>query len=222
MPSLALVCLIIFSSFTIVFSQPVIVPPSYYTVTSPNVLCNMTMAMPSLKQIQPISWNCSAAKSLATTIGPAVWCQWTGIVCGSNRLSITSLNLDRKSLNGYIPSVLGYLTSLKFLSLPINSLTGTIPSFLGNLKSLQILDLRNNTLSGTVPSSLTTITALRIFNVNFNYLSGTLADHFKQNTLNSDDDTINSSFDQIDKPTGQPTHQPSSSPTATPCTLLIF
>ena len=57
-------------------------------------------------------------------------------------------------MTGSIPSGLGNLSNLTYLSLEWNELSGSIPAELGNLTSLTWLTLWVNQLSGPVPVSL--------------------------------------------------------------------
>ena len=67
---------------------------------------------------------------------------------------VTSLSLDKRGLNGGIPSDIARLWQLKFLNLSQNNLTGPIPAELGLLSNLHTLALNNNYLSGEIPEEL--------------------------------------------------------------------
>ena len=67
---------------------------------------------------------------------------------------VTSLSLDKRGLNGEIPSDIARLWQLKFLNLSQNNLTGPIPAELGLLSKLHTLALNNNRLVGEIPEEL--------------------------------------------------------------------
>ena len=77
-------------------------------------------------------------------------------------------------MSGTIPSELGRLTNLRWLSLFGNQLSGEIPSELGVLNNLESLHLWNNQLSGGIPSELGNLTNLESLVVYGNQLSGEL------------------------------------------------
>ncbi|XP_023752975.2 receptor-like protein 9DC3 [Lactuca sativa] len=82
------------------------------------------------------------------------------------------LDLSNNKFDGEIPSVIGYLTSLKVLDLSHNSLTGRIPYVLGNLSEIEYLDLSWNKLNGEIPRSLAELKFLRFLNLSQNHLMG--------------------------------------------------
>ena len=70
------------------------------------------------------------------------------------------------SFSGTIPSELGNLQLLNFMSLAVDpSLSGTIPTQLGRLTSLASLYLRETSLSGSLPTELSLLTGLTIFDL---------------------------------------------------------
>ena len=62
-------------------------------------------------------------------------------------------------LTGPLPSELGTLARLRWLTIEGNSLTGSIPTELANLSNLESLQLSHNGLSGPLPPELGTLTA---------------------------------------------------------------
>ncbi|XP_061373708.1 receptor protein kinase-like protein ZAR1 [Gastrolobium bilobum] len=99
-------------------------------------------------------------------------CRWSGVACTGDR--VTQLTLRNKGLTGYIPSELGFLTSLKRLSLSYNNFTNVIPSRLFNATTLIVLDLSHNSLSGPIPTELRSLKSLRHLDLSSNFLDGTL------------------------------------------------
>ena len=65
-----------------------------------------------------------------------------------------SLDLDRTSLSGYLPTQLALLTSIELIELQRNSLSGTLPTQLGNLTSVKHFSVLANPISGVVPVQL--------------------------------------------------------------------
>ena len=80
-------------------------------------------------------------------------------------------------LTGKIPTELGLLSSLTFLSLGPNRLTGTLPTEIGLLTSLTDLRLYFNTFTGTLPTEIGLLTSLTDLGLSDNTFS--LA-HFPQ------------------------------------------
>ena len=99
-------------------------------------------------------------------------CRWYGVTCLS--ASVTQLLLFSNSLTGTIPSELGNLINLEWLSLKDNSLSGEIPAEIGNLTQLEWLYLDRNSLSGSIPSELGNLTKLTSIILQNNSLSGSI------------------------------------------------
>ena len=82
------------------------------------------------------------------------------------------LSLDQNRLTGGIPKELVSLANLQSLSLSENRLTGEIPTELGNLVNLQELYLRGGRLTGEVPKELGNLPNLQTLDLASNRLSG--------------------------------------------------
>jgi hypothetical protein len=82
--------------------------------------------------------------------------------------NLQALVVFSNSIEGSIPSTLGFLQSLQNIMMASNSLTGTIPTSLLSCSSLYLLDLSDNYLSGplVIPSSLTVLSLAQ------NYFTG--------------------------------------------------
>ncbi|KAM5558957.1 receptor protein kinase-like protein ZAR1 [Rosa sericea] len=99
-------------------------------------------------------------------------CHWHGVICTRDR--VTELFLTQKGFNGYIPSELGRLDSLKRLNLARNNFSKPIPAHLFNATSLIALDLSRNSLSGPVPAQIRFLRDLRHLDLSSNLLNGSL------------------------------------------------
>lgn len=103
----------------------------------------------------------------STTIG-----DWYGVKVTKGY--ITSLNLSKNQLKGYLPAELGTLTYLGYLDLNNNALTGNIPSEIGSLSNLSSLILSFNQLTGDIPASLGNLSKLTMLYLSENQLSGSV------------------------------------------------
>ncbi|KAM6595157.1 hypothetical protein CsatA_002860 [Cannabis sativa] len=84
------------------------------------------------------------------------------------------ITLDYNSFAGYIPHSFQNLTLLSTIILGNTQISGTIPSWLGNLTELTSIFLSSNNLTGSVPPSLSNIKNLEFLHLSENSLSGTL------------------------------------------------
>jgi hypothetical protein len=106
-------------------------------------------------------------------------------------LSLKVLYLDRCGLYGTIPSQLGLLATLTYMSMDGNNFTGEIPSELGQLNSLQRMweissvvggfcsifcnrSLAGNSLNGTISEEIGALSSLSELSIDRNQFSGTL------------------------------------------------
>ena len=97
---------------------------------------------------------------------------WYGV--GAHGADVSKVDLDNNGLAGTIPSALGNLASLQYLSLWQNKLTGPIPPQLGTIQFLSGIDLGGNALSGSVPAALGNLQTLYRLNLGSNELTGTI------------------------------------------------
>jgi Leucine-rich repeat (LRR) protein len=98
---------------------------------------------------------------------------WRGVAV-DEAPSVITISLYGNGLSGSIPTLLGSLANLQYLSLESNQLTGPIPPELGDLGKLWFLNLSHNQLSGTIPAELGSLTSLQYLVLNFNSLSGAI------------------------------------------------
>ncbi|TKY62575.1 inactive leucine-rich repeat receptor protein kinase [Spatholobus suberectus] len=120
-------------------------------------------------------------------------CRWAGVSCMGDQ--VTQLALPNKNLTGYIPSELGFLTSLRRLSLPRNNFSNAIPPPLFNATTLTVLDLSHNSLSGSLPAELRSLRFLRHLDLSSNSLDGPLPETLSD--LTSLAGTLNLSFNRF-------------------------
>ncbi|XP_050382525.1 receptor protein kinase-like protein ZAR1 [Argentina anserina] len=120
-------------------------------------------------------------------------CHWHGVVCTRDR--VTELFLTQKGFNGYLPSELGRLDSLKRLNLANNNFSKPIPAHLFNATALIALDLSQNSLSGPVPAQIRYLQNLRHLDLSSNLLNGSLPESLTK--LDSLAGTLNLSYNSF-------------------------
>ena len=112
--------------------------------------------------------------------------EWDGVTVDGESGRVVGLSLRSRDLNGYIPALLGRLSSLRVLSLSGNQLSGEIPKSLGDLVELETLALSNNELSGSIPKEFGELVNLTTLSLNGNELTGTVPKEIaKLSTLQS-------------------------------------
>ncbi|GKC41612.1 piriformospora indica-insensitive protein 2-like protein [Tanacetum coccineum] len=95
--------------------------------------------------------------------------------------SLEHLSLvSNPGLHGGIPSSLGYVKSLRVLSLSQNKLSGEIIQGICGLVNLQQLDLSYNHLTGSIPHEIGNLKSLNILDLSYNNLEGQLPASFGQ------------------------------------------
>ena len=99
--------------------------------------------------------------------------EWHGVWTGDDG-RVSGIELVENGLSGPLPSSLGRLSSLEWLTLGSNELSGPLPSWLGDLSNLKGLSLNRNALSGPLPSSLGRLSSLESLSIESNELSGPL------------------------------------------------
>ena len=105
---------------------------------------------------------------------------WHGVTVAGGR--VTELALGGNQLTGSIPSELGNLTNLQYMSLWENQLTGPIPPELGQLTKLYSLGLGHNQLTGEIPPELGQLTGLEDLSFAVNQLTGPIPHQLGQLT----------------------------------------
>ena len=97
--------------------------------------------------------------------------EWYGVRTDENGYVIR-LALSGNDLSGAIPTELGNLSNLQFLSISNRRLSGEIPAELGNLANLQSLSLSGTQLSGEIPAELGNLANLQSLNLSGTSLAG--------------------------------------------------
>ncbi|XP_076957752.1 receptor-like protein Cf-9 homolog [Bidens hawaiensis] len=101
-------------------------------------------------------------------------------------IEYTVVDLSNNKFEGYIPSIIGNLNSLKVLNLSHNSLTGRIPQALGKILEIESLDLSWNKLTREIPQTLADLTFLGFLNLSQNDLVGPIPQRKQCNTFQGD------------------------------------
>ncbi|XP_062198355.1 receptor-like protein EIX2 isoform X2 [Phragmites australis] len=94
--------------------------------------------------------------------------------CSSNKLQ--ELHLQSNYLVGFLPSIMGHLTSIVTLDLSWNNITGPLPAFIGHFAHLRTLDLFFNHLTGHVPSEIGMLANLTTLDLSGNDLDGSITE----------------------------------------------
>ncbi|KAJ0257955.1 Receptor-like protein kinase HSL1 [Hirschfeldia incana] len=105
-------------------------------------------------------------------------CRWSGVYCGGDFTSVTSIDLSGAKLSGPFPSVICRLSRLSDLSLYDNDINSTLPLDIGACKSLQTLDLSQNLLTGNLPHTLADLPFLTSLDLTGNNFSGDIPASF--------------------------------------------
>ncbi|XP_074585534.1 phytosulfokine receptor 1-like [Curcuma longa] len=101
-------------------------------------------------------------------------CSWDGVSCDHSGVlgaKVVGLDLQNRSLKGFLSDSLADLNLLSSLNLSFNSLQGTVPSGLFNLTRLKHLNLSMNKLSGPIPPD-SFLPSIEVFNISYNAFSG--------------------------------------------------
>ena len=127
---------------------------------------------------------------------------------------VQELDMEGNVLNGTIPTTIGLLGDVTYLSFGLNALTGTLPSELGLLQRLTSLKLFNNTLTGTIPIELSNLPNLTNLDLSGNSFDGSPPREVCDSIPDSPD--CQESLPITPNPTKQPTAKPSARPTHRP------
>ncbi|KAL3359059.1 hypothetical protein AABB24_015895, partial [Solanum stoloniferum] len=96
--------------------------------------------------------------------------------------SLVELDLLGVNFSDNFPESIGYLTSVRSLSLQSCNLRGPIPESISNLTRIEYLHAQDNSLNGTIPSGVFSLPSLSFLLLGGNNFSGHLED-FKSNSL---------------------------------------
>jgi len=94
--------------------------------------------------------------------------------------SLTRLDLANNAgtkafISGNLPSEIGMLTKLQYISLRENQMTGALPNEIGKLSLLTVLDLENNNFEGSLTTNIGNLKQLNNLYLGLNNLSGVIS-----------------------------------------------
>jgi Leucine-rich repeat (LRR) protein len=100
--------------------------------------------------------------------------EWNHIDIHDNnsKFKVKNLYLYYLNLTVKIPTEIGQLVNLKYLSLSNNKLIGKIPTEIGQLDNLNKLYLNNNNLTGKIPTEIGQLVNLNYLSLSNNQLTG--------------------------------------------------
>ncbi|XP_022942837.1 leucine-rich repeat receptor-like protein kinase TDR [Cucurbita moschata] len=174
------------SSFLFLISAVLLIIISFLlsaTSSTPTVLPLQLLSLLSIKSSIKdssssfLDWDPKPTFSKADFHDP-IWCSWSGVRCDQNSPEITSLDLSRRNLTGFIPSEIKYLTSLVYLNLSGNSFLGPFPTAIFELSQLTTLDISHNIFTSTFPPGISKLKFLNVFDAYSNNFTGPLPPEF--------------------------------------------
>jgi hypothetical protein len=119
------------------------------------------------------NWRDNENEAGTTTTTTSI-CDYTGIECKDNRVSV--LDLTTFGLTGIIPTEIGDLSKLERLGLGNNQLHGSLPTTLQTLTNLQHLEVFRNDLTGPILEDWTLMGNLKRLLIQSNRITGTIDD----------------------------------------------
>ena len=125
----------------------------FYTVFDISVciaiaMCSMAAALDVSSLLITLQWQCSGNIPLVPFCGDIPWLY---VSCEHGR--VTEINLYDVGVSGYLPTAIGYLTSLQTLDLSYNNIQN-MPSSLGLLTALTRFDFISDAFTGPIPTEL--------------------------------------------------------------------
>lgn len=170
-------------TFTPIANEPTAIPmfdPSSVPSTSPSTTAP-TCADAQRCALQAIfestngdTWNQNDNWLMTSSI-----CEWYGVSCGTDGISIEALDLSENGLAGILPLgefVWEGLGSIVMVDLSENSISGPIPSGIGMLSNLISLSLNSNSFTGTLPTEFGKLKSLQILSIEYNDLNGLISE----------------------------------------------
>lgn len=146
-----------------------------------NIHRNEEKALLAIVRMQSTSSSRPTTRIGWDTPSAVPYCEWEGVKCGgsggvgdsmSTDSSIVELNLSNAGLRGTLPSELGLLANLEYLSFAGNMLRGTIPTQLSSqLTKLITLNLTGCYLTGILPQTFASTQLVSLLLAN-NAISG--------------------------------------------------
>ena len=102
---------------------------------------------------------------------------WYGVEVSGNK--VVEVDLSFNNLTGSLPSEIGDLEYLEFLSFWSNAIEGTLPTEIGNLTELRVVSFEENNFAGEIPESFENLTKLNGFWLYGNQLTGNVPEYFR-------------------------------------------
>ncbi|KAI3841512.1 hypothetical protein MKX03_031125 [Papaver bracteatum] len=146
------------------------------TLISPSHGASLGKCNPNdYKALMKIKMSLDNPYHLATWVPNTDCCKWYGVACDPEINRINELNLFEGEISGQIPSSLGDLPYLGYLSFrKFKNITGSIPPSITKLKNLYLLDLSYLSLSGPIPNFFNQLTNLNFLYLSSNQFSGSI------------------------------------------------
>ncbi|KAI5430547.1 hypothetical protein KIW84_034939 [Lathyrus oleraceus] len=151
---------------------------SSLVVVSSMTLWSASSTLQSREVSALLKWKSSLDKqsqSLLSSWSGNNSCNWLGVSCTEDSMSVSEIRLTTMGLKGTLESLnFSSLPNILTLDLSVNLFTGSIPPHIQMLSKLSYLDLGDNKLSGTIPYEITHLTSLHTLYLNNNVFNSSI------------------------------------------------